>query len=149
MSGPDEVVWVRIEDLRWSQTTCGNRVKTPEIIRGFEEAGGKWVPEKGTIDAVRTSEGLVTLDHTRLRVAERFGIDRVTVRVHNADDLLPSSPPYPTNMGPRRLRSFRRAAAKSGVPSPQTWGDLVRIRCARNGLDPTGTAIPPKLRGVK
>lgn len=143
------MVWVRIRDLRWCQTSCGSAKKTPKIIRGFEDAGGRWVPEKGTIDVVRTRDGLVTLDHTRLRVAERFGVDRVTARAHNADDLLPTSPPYPKNMPLERLESFRRVAARLEMPEPRTWGDLVKIRSVDNGLGPTGTATPPALRGAK
>ena len=149
LGSPDEVVWVRIRDLRWCQDTCGGARKTRRISKGFEDASGKWVPEKGTIDVVRTPDGLVTLDHTRLRVAERYGIERVTARVHNADDLLPTSPPCPKDMPLDRLEHFRDVATRLGEPAPRTWGDLVRVRASSNGLGPTGTATQPTLLGAK
>lgn len=141
------MVWVNIRDLRWCQTDCGGPLKTPRLVREFAAAGGKWLPEKGTIDVVATSDGLVTLDHTRLRVAERFGIERVTARVHSPGDPLPAQP-YPNYMDAKRRRSFERAANSAEMARPRTWGDLIAIRSKLNGLGPTGTTQPPDLLGA-
>ncbi len=78
-----------------------------------------WDPDQEPIDAIRTPEGLLSLDNTRVAVSQEFGFARITVRIRGAGELLPKS--FPT----RRFRFFSGKARRLGLPPPKTWGGLV------------------------
>jgi uncharacterized Zn-binding protein involved in type VI secretion len=110
--------------LRWTQRSAGGGGRAAILRDSLRKFGWRGKP----IDVVRTSEGLVTVDHTRAAVAMELGIDTIPVRVH-----LPSSPLPPSMAG--RFGSAR------------TWGEAIAHRAAmqRPPLPPTGTTVPPRL----
>lgn len=84
------------------------------------------------IDVVRTTDGLVTLDHTRAAVALEHGITNFPARVYSPTDRLPQS-----------MIDIERFGSNA-----RTWGDAIEYRAGSQipPLPPTGTTKPPKLR---
>src|SRR5204863_12378 len=82
------------------------------------------------VDVVETPSGLVSIDNTRLAVAQALGLSRVPVRVHGLNDPLPAS----------------WAGWRFG-PEAKTWGEALLHRCTTSGLSPFGTAERPKVPG--
>jgi RHS repeat-associated protein len=120
-----EIRFVSPASLRYTQRTAGGMGRADTIRQSMGANGWAGPP----IDVVRTSEGLVTLDHTRAVVAQELGIQRIPVRVH-----LPAEPLPPEMVG------------RFG-PGVRTWGDAAAQRAARQRppLPPTGTSTPPRL----
>jgi hypothetical protein len=110
--------------LRWTQRTAGGRGRAAVLRKSMAERGWDGSP----IDVVRTSDGLVTVDHTRAVVALELGINSIPVHIH-----LPSDP-LPVDM----IGRFGPA---------QTWGDAIAYRAAnqRPPLPPTGTTEIPRM----
>jgi RHS repeat-associated protein len=120
-----EVRYVDPKTLRWTQRTAGGGGRADSIRQSMRANGWDGPP----IDVVQTSEGLVTLDHTRAVVAHELGIQRVPIRIH-----MPSEP-----LPPAMLERFG--------PGVRTWGEAAAQRAARQRppLPPTGTPTPPRL----
>jgi RHS repeat-associated protein len=119
-----EVQMVKPSELRWTQRTAGGRGRADGLRQSMAERGYAGDP----IDVVKTTDGLVTVDHTRPAVALEQGIERIPARVHAPAD------PLPAEMAGR----FGKA---------KTWGDAAAYRGASQDppLPPTGTTTPPRL----
>ena len=80
------------------------------------------------VDAVRTPDGIVTIDNTRIAIARELGIPEVPVKIHLPSDPLPES----------MLGRFGDA---------KTWGEALLHRTGgqRPPLGPTGTPTIPRL----
>ena len=113
-------------ELRFSQRTAGGRGRVQELRPSMAERGWDGPP----IDAVRTPEGIVTIDNTRVALAQELGIGRIPVRVWNPSDPLPQA----------FIRERRFGASR-------TWGEVLAHRTGRQRppLDPTGTTQRPRL----
>src|SRR5690606_14629112 len=100
-----------------------------------------WEPDQGAIDVIKTPDGLVSLDNTRVAVAQELGLPAITARVRGWNE------PLPTDFPEGRLASFARKAEKLGLPMPTnlTWGDLFTVRTMDNKLPPSGTATRPRM----
>jgi hypothetical protein len=136
---PKGEVWVNPAKLRFSQTTAGGPAanpRTPAIRQSMKRWG--WLRSKGPVDVVRTSEGLVTLDNTRVAIAQELGIPRITARIHHPGTKLPQ--------GLAHTRLWDINAKRCRLPCPETWGDALRVRTRLNKLPYTGTANRPRLR---
>ena len=113
------------ESLRFSQRTAGGN--------GGAAYHRQYVRENNRIveavDAVRTPDGVVTMDNTRVAVAREHGLASIPVRIWEQDDPLPAE----------MRRRFRGA---------RTWGEALRSRTTRQNpsLPPTGTTQLPLLR---
>ncbi len=125
-------------DVRFTQRTAGGG-DPPRAPKLREQMAEGWDPDLGPIDVIETPEGLLSLDNTRVAVAQELGIPKITARVHGLDDLLPTD--FPAD----RLASFQRKAAKLGLPEPKTWGDLFKIRTQSSRLPATGAATRPRM----
>ncbi|MEM6472768.1 MAG: hypothetical protein AAF802_24615 [Planctomycetota bacterium] len=125
-------------DVRFTQTSAGggNPPRAPDLRKKLESG---WDPDQGPIDVIDTPDGLLSLDNTRVAVAQEKGIPKITARVRQPDELLPDDFPEP------RLRSFNRKAKKLKMDPPKTWGDLFEIRTRDNGLPSTGTTTRPSM----
>lgn len=115
-------------ELRFSQRTAGGGGGVQELRPSMAERGWDGPP----IDAVRTPEGIVTIDNTRVALAQELGITRIPVRVWNPSD------PLPQAMIERGRFGLSR-----------TWGEALASRAGRQRppLDPTGTTQRPRLPG--
>ena len=115
-------------ELRFSQRTAGGGGGVQELRPSM--AGRGW--DGPPIDAVRTPEGIVTIDNTRVALAQELGITRIPVRVWNLSD------PLPQAMIERGRFGLSR-----------TWGEALAYRAGRQRppLDPTGTTQRPRLPG--
>jgi filamentous hemagglutinin len=84
------------------------------------------------VDAVRTPDGITTIDNTRVAVARELGIREIPVRVHAPTEPLP--PEMMAGPHPR----FGNAT---------TWGEALEFRTSnqRPPLPPTGTLDAPRL----
>lgn len=124
------IVDVDPKTLRWTQTSAGGKGRAQELHASMTEKG--WAGDP--IDVVWTEDGLVTVDHTRARVALELGMEKIPVRVHLADE------PLPPEMLTRPWNHKKQTAT--------TWGEAAALRAAGQSppLPPTGTAKPPKLR---
>jgi len=122
--------------LRFSQRTAGGGTppRAPEL-RGKLRDG--WDPSKGDVDLIRTDQGLVTFDNTRVALAQELGIPRITGVVHNMTDALPA--------GFAQQRGLVRQARELGLPEPKTWGEALLLRTLRNKLPIGGTADRPRM----
>lgn len=122
------IVDVNPADLRWTQTTAGGNGRADALRQSMAQNGYAGPP----IDVVQTSDGIVTVDHTRAAVALEQGITSIPATVH-----LPSDP-LPADMAGR-------------FGSATTWGEAAAYRAAnqRPPLVPTGTTTPPKLPNPK
>ena len=81
------------------------------------------------VDAVRTPDGLVTIDNTRIAVAREKGLSEVPVRIWDPSD------PLPADM----IKRFK---------GPRTWGEALQRRLSKQWpepLPPTGTTDIPLL----
>jgi hypothetical protein len=123
------VLRVNPKTLRFSQTTAGGGGGA-EMLRESMKAKG-W--EGPPVDVVRTSEGLTTLDNTRVAVAQEQGMSSIPVRVHEATESLPES------MLGRPWDSAGNTA--------KTWGEALKLRTQgqRPLLSPTGTPEAPRM----
>jgi hypothetical protein len=124
----------RVEELdpaqvRFSQTSAGGRGRAEALRRSLAEKG--WAGEP--VDAVRTPDGVTTIDNTRVAVARELGMDKIPVRVHDPNEPLPSDV----------LKTERFGVAK-------TWGEALAHRTAhqRPALPPSGTLDPPRMPGL-
>ena len=131
---------VNPNSIRYTQRSAGGG-RPPRAPQLRESLAGGWDPNFGPIDVIRTPDGLLSLDNTRVAVAQELGLPQVTARVRGTDELLPSGFPA------RRLRSFENKAKKLGLQSPRTWGDLFQIRTMDNRLPATGTSQRPRMPG--
>ena len=68
--------------IRFSQTTAGGRGRTAQLRESMRDG---W--NGPAVDAVRTRDGIVSLDNTRIAIARELGIPEVPVRIR-----LPSDP---------------------------------------------------------
>jgi filamentous hemagglutinin len=86
------------------------------------------------VDAIRTPDGVTTIDNTRVAAARELGVDKIPVRVHDPNEQLPSD----------MLKTMRFGDAKS-------WGEALTYRTARQkpALPPTGTLDPPSMPGPR
>ena len=121
---PGEVTYVDPAQLRWTQRTAGGRGRADILRQSMAERGYVGEP----IDVVSTSDGLVTVDHTRAAVALELGIEQIPVRVHLPNEPLPAS----------MIGRFGNAT---------TWAEAAAYRAAnqRPPLPPRGTTDPPRL----
>lgn len=126
-------------DIRFTQRSAGGG-RPPRTPGMRQDLADGWNPDYGPVDVIQTPDGLLSIDNTRIAVAQELGLPRVTARLRGADELLPDSFPAP------RLESFRRKAARLGLSEPRTWGDIFDIRLQDNRLGPTGRAQRPRLR---
>jgi filamentous hemagglutinin len=80
------------------------------------------------VDAVRTPDGITTIDNTCVAVARELGIREIPVRVHAPTDPLP----------PEMIGRFGDA---------RTWGEALLHRTSnqRPPLPPTGTLDAPRM----
>jgi RHS repeat-associated protein len=114
-SGFDEFEWMDPFDLRFSQRTAGGVPRgsppgtPPRVIQRRQSMARGWVGEP--LDAVLTTDGVVTLDNTRAAVAREVGMTRIPVTVH-----APSDPLTRDNVG-----RFGKAT---------TWGEALDYRTA-------------------
>lgn len=111
------------DDLRFSQTTAGGGGRLARLTDSMRQNGWDGPP----IDAVRTREGVVAIDNTRVLAARDAGLDTIPVNVHDAADALPP------NMAGRFGES-------------RTWGEAVIYRTSRQNppLPETGTRTRPR-----
>ncbi len=115
-------------EMRFSQRTAGGAGRVQELRPSMAEQGWNGPP----IDAVRTPEGIVAIDNTRVALAQEFGIKLIPVRVWNPSDPLPPVMIERERFGPS-----------------QTWGEALAYWAGRQRppLDPTGTTRRPRLPG--
>ncbi|MCO8579876.1 filamentous hemagglutinin N-terminal domain-containing protein [Burkholderia multivorans] len=118
------VVNVNPADLRWTQRTAGGNGRADTLRQSIAQNGYSGSP----IDVVQTTDGIVTVDHTRAAIALERGITSIPATLHLPTDPLP----------PDMVGRFGNAT---------TWGDAAAYRAAnqRPPLPPTGTTTPPKL----
>jgi len=74
------------EDLRFSQRTAGGNGRA-EKQRQYVRDNGKII---APVDAIRTADGMVTIDNTRVAVAREHGLSSIPVRVWNQSDAVPA-----------------------------------------------------------
>jgi hypothetical protein len=117
--------YVDPKTLRWTQNTAGGGGRADPMRQSMRAKGWDGPP----IDVVETTDGLVTVDHTRAAVAQELGINRIPVRIHAPNELLPPE-----------------MAGRFG-PNVRTWGEAAAARAAsqRPPLPQTGTTTPPRL----
>lgn len=110
--------------LRFSQRTAGGNGGAA-YHRQYVRENNRIVE---VIDAVRTPDGVVTVDNTRVAVAREHGLASIPVRVWEQDDPLPAE----------MRRRFHGA---------RTWGEALRSHTTRQSpsLPPTGTTQPPRM----
>jgi hypothetical protein len=128
---PRPVEMVDPNTLRFSQTTAGGGGRTPALRQSMAENGWQGDP----VDVVKTPSGnLVTIDNTRVALAQELGIEKIPVTVHPADEPLPASMTTP---GDERF----------GTDS-KTWGDALAYRASkqRPRIGPEGTPDRPRLK---
>jgi len=113
--------------LRFSQTTAGGGGRAARLRASMAANGWDGPP----VDVVRMRGGRVTLDNTRLAVAQELGLTQIPARVHRSGSRLP------LNMV--REERFGQNA--------RTWGDAVRYRTShqRPYLPASGTDVPPRM----
>jgi len=113
--------------LRFSQRTAGGRRRGAALLESTRERGWDGPP----VDVVEIPEGLVTIDNTRVAIAQRLGIKEIPVSVHSMAEPLPQS----------MFGRFGQA---------KTWGEALTHRTSnqRPSLPPSGTAMPPKMLGT-
>jgi hypothetical protein len=111
-------------DLHWTQRTAGGRGRAADLRESMVAGGWDGPP----IDVVQTSDGLVTVDHTRAVIALELNMESIPARIHLPSDPLPSS-----------------MSGRFG--SSTTWGEAIAYRAAnqRPPLPPTGTTTIPRL----
>jgi len=122
-SGVPRFVRMNPNDLRWSQRTAGGRGRASRLREWMRNG---W--NGRAVDAVETSEGIVTIDNTRPAIALEFRFTEIPVRVWLPCDPLPES----------MLGRFGDA---------RTWGEALQFRTSNQvpPLPPTGTPNPPRL----
>ncbi len=98
--------------LRFSQRTAGGNGRAATLRESMGAQGWNGPP----IDVVNTAAGLVTIDNTRVAVAQELGLRDIPVRVHALDKPLPES-------------------LQQRFPQSRTWGDALAYR--------TGHQAPP------
>ncbi len=110
-------------DIRFSQTTAGGRGRAGRLRESMRNG---W--DGPAVDAVRTQDGLVTIDNTRIAIARELGIPEVPAKIRLPRDRLPES----------MLGRFGEAT---------TWGQALLHRTGgqRPPLGPTGTPMIPLL----
>lgn len=123
-----QIINVNPADLRWTQRTAGGNGRADYLRQSISENGYAGSP----IDVIQTTDGIVTVDHTRAAVALEQGITSIPAALHLPTDSLPA------NM----LGRFGSAT---------TWGEAAAYRAAnqRPPLPPTGTTVPPQLPAKK
>lgn len=133
-----KIKWIDPTVLRYSQRTAGGNGRAASIRQSMQTNG--WVPEEGPINAILTKKGLVAFDNTRPAVAVELGLKKVTTKVHDLTDPLPSDFPA------EQLQFLIQKADKHGLPHPSTWEDALRIRTTDNGLPLEGKTMPAALK---
>lgn len=115
-------------DVRFSQTTAGGRGRADSLRNSMGEKGWSGDP----VDAVRTRDGIASIDNTRVAVARELGLKEIPVRIHAPSEPLP----------PEMIGRFGNA---------QTWGEALAYRTAnqRPPLPPTGTLEAPRMLAPK
>src|SRR4029453_7345896 len=81
-----EVARMNPMDLGFSQTTAGGGGRAAALR---ESMANGW--NGSAVDAVRTSERIVTIDNTRVAVAQELSIPEIPVKIRLPSDPLPSS----------------------------------------------------------
>jgi hypothetical protein len=112
-------------DIRFSQNTAGGRGRgRASQLRDSMKDG--W--NGPAVDAIRTPDGITTIDNTRIAVARELGIPEVPVKVRLPSDPLPKS----------MLGCFGDA---------NTWGEALLHRTGRQRppLGPTGSPMIPRI----
>jgi RHS repeat-associated protein len=113
-------------DLRFSQTTAGGNGRAEAIRKSMQDNG--WIGPP--VDVVRTENGrLVTIDNTRVAVAQELGITDIPATIHSLDDVLPEG----------MIGRFGDA---------ETWGDALKHRTERQTprLESDGTKEKPMIK---
>jgi hypothetical protein len=115
-------------EIRFSQNTAGGRGRADILRQSMGEKG--WAGDP--VDAVRTPDGVTSIDNTRVAVARELGVDKIPVRVHAPNEPLP----------PEMAGRFGNAT---------TWGEALAQRTAsqRPPLPPTGTLDAPRMPAPK
>jgi len=110
--------------INYSQTTAGGRGRYEVIKKSMSEKG--W--DGGPIDVVKTPEGYVSIDNTRLLVARELGLEKVPVKIHSMGEPLPQS-----------------MAGRFGDST--TWGEALHYRTSnqRPKLPYSGTNKSPRI----
>lgn len=110
--------------LRFSQRTAGGNGRAAILRESMGIRGWDGPP----IDAIETDAGLVTIDNTRVAVAQELGLREIPVRVHAPDDLLPE-------------------LLRHRFPGARTWGDALAYRTSHQmpPLPVTGTPDRPRM----
>jgi filamentous hemagglutinin len=105
-------------DIRFSQNTAGGKGRADVLRQSMGEKG--WAGDP--VDAVRTPDGITTIDNTRVAVARELGIKEIPVRVHAPNEPLP----------PDMIGRFGDA---------KTWGEALAQRTGNQKppLPPPGT----------
>jgi RHS repeat-associated protein len=110
-------------DLNFSQRTAGGKGKTQKLT---EQLNDGWDFSKQPADVIQVGEKLVTFDNTRIGVAQKLGLDKVKVKIHQLTDLLPG--------WFAQQRGLIDKAMQNKLPVPKTWGDALKIRTKDNRL---------------
>jgi filamentous hemagglutinin len=113
--------------LRFSQTTAGGRRRGTALLASMREHGWNGPP----VDVVETPQGLVTIDNTRVAIAQKLGMKEIPVQIHSVTE------PLPREM----LGRFGQA---------KTWGEALIHRTSnqRPPLPPSGTVTGPQIAGI-
>ncbi len=120
-----DVIMVDPKILRFSQNSAGGRGRATPLRESMSSNGWNGDP----VDVVITPEGyLVTIDNTRVAIAQELGISKIPVRIHNWSEGLPTS-----------------MTGRFGTA--QTWGEALIHRTSRQKppLPPSGTEQRPRL----
>ena len=114
------------ELLRFSQTTAGGNGGTERVRDYVQRHGTIDTP----VDVVRTRDGLVSIDNTRVAVAREQGLSSIPARIWEPTDPIPME-------FERRFEGL------------QNWGEVLADRVQRQipQLPPTGTTTIPLLGG--
>ena len=110
-------------DIRFSQSTAGGNGRAARLRESIRNG---W--NGPAVSGVQTTDGIVTIDNTRIAIAREFGLSEVPVMVRQLSDPLPDS----------MIGRFGDA---------RTWGEALQFRTGHQipPLTPTGTSNPPRL----
>jgi hypothetical protein len=157
-------------DVHFTQKTCGGKGRGAKLLEGMTAKG--WQPGNNPIDVVLLDGHLVTLDNTRVAVAQQLKLSEISGCVHAADDPLPDyyiessrflSVTYdkvvpimtgfglpdwtkvePTAWNEQAKRNEKwQGWAKDNVA--RTWGQAVRFRWRNNKINNIDQAKKTKL----
>lgn len=110
--------------LRFSQCTAGGNGRAITLRESMRAHGWDGPP----VDVVETEGGLVTIDNTRVAVAQELGLKEIPISIHALDEALP-------DLMHTRFRGSR------------TWGEALdqRTKSQAPPLPVEGTATRPRM----